>query len=497
MPSHSRRGDDADASADGDGSSSSATGSLLPPRSANTSSSNFAAAVPVPPPPASRDGSTSPVRRVGSRPTLSGFPRSASTGTFHPSYYRRTSSSQQLQNLPHIPHTHRHDESHPPHAMTRWGEDLVEGARLPRARGAGATLAESRSVVAALVARHDAEKAARVKKQTSDGGAEEEDDGQKGGNGGNGSGGGSGGGGSGDAKLDLNEDDPHLAVEDGPWYRQITLRSLVFGTLLGVLFAVITNKLNLTAGIIPSLGMAATLLGYFAMNGWSRLVRRCGFESAPFSQQENTMMQTFISACAGAAFSGGFGSYLIAMDRQSYENVGTGTPGNRPEDVFEPSLARTIPYMFCISFVGIFMLVQLRKRFIIDYDLPYPSGTAGKRERVFFFGVFSFFFFFDREREREKKIRRRQKKLTFPPPPSFHHTTPTPNRRRPHQLAPRPRRGGRGQRAGRRPGQVGRRLGLLVSLQVVFLVRRGPRVFWWIRPLSVLWARRARVEVEL
>jgi hypothetical protein len=371
MPSrsHSR---DAEASADG---AASGTGSLLPSRSANTSNSNFAAA---PAPLRPRDGSTSPSRLrggggggAGGGPP-SGFPRSASTGTFHPSSYRRTSSQLHL-------HTRCHDESHPPHA-TR-GEDLIEGARLPRARGAGAALAESRSVVAALVAKHDHDKAARVKKQTSDGGAEDDD-------------------GGGDTKLNLaGDDDGHLSVEDGPWHKQITLRSLVFGTLLGVLFAVITNKLNLTAGIIPSLGMAATLLGYFAMNGWARVVRACGFECAPFTQQENTMMQTFISACAGAAFSGGFGSYLIAMDRQSYENVGSGTPGNRPEDVFEPSLAKTIPYMFCISFVGIFMLVQLRKRFIIDYDLPYPSGTAGE------FRVLSFVPFSRREGEREKERR--------------------------------------------------------------------------------------------
>jgi len=248
---------DAELSADG---SVSGTGSLLPSRSANTSNSNFfasgsAAAPPSLPPPhptAPRDGSNSPTRRAGSSSrlsTLSGFPRSASTGTFHPSYYRRSASQQQL----HL-HSHRHDESHPPH-MTR-GEDLVEGARLPRARGAGATLSESRSVVAALVAQHDAEKkaaAARAaKKQTSDGGADDDGDDFKGG----------------DAKVvDLGDDDDHLATEDGPWHKQITLRSLVFGTLLGVLFAVITNKLNLTAGIIPSLGMAATLLGYFAMNG--------------------------------------------------------------------------------------------------------------------------------------------------------------------------------------------------------------------------------------
>ena len=39
-------------------------------------------------------------------------------------------------------------------------------------------------------------------------------------------------------------------------------------------------------------------------------------------------------------------------------------------------MARIIPYMFCIGLIGIFMLVILRKKFIIDYRLHFPSGTA-------------------------------------------------------------------------------------------------------------------------
>ena len=46
------------------------------------------------------------------------------------------------------------------------------------------------------------------------------------------------------------------------------------------------------------------------------------------------------------------------------------------QDVYEPTLKRIIPYMFCIGIVGIFMLVIMRKRFIIDYRLHFPSGTA-------------------------------------------------------------------------------------------------------------------------
>ena len=46
------------------------------------------------------------------------------------------------------------------------------------------------------------------------------------------------------------------------------------------------------------------------------------------------------------------------------------------QDVYEPVMQRIIPYMFCIGLVGIFMLVVLRKKFIIDYRLHFPSGTA-------------------------------------------------------------------------------------------------------------------------
>jgi uncharacterized oligopeptide transporter (OPT) family protein len=47
-----------------------------------------------------------------------------------------------------------------------------------------------------------------------------------------------------------------------------------------------------------------------------------------------------------------------------------------PQDVYEPELSRVVPYMFCIGLIGIFTLVLLRKRFIIDYRLQFPSGTA-------------------------------------------------------------------------------------------------------------------------
>ena len=121
--------------------------------------------------------------------------------------------------------------------------------------------------------------------------------------------------------------------------------------------------------------------------------------------QENTILQTLVGSISGTMFTGGFGSYLTAMDEQTYKNLG-GQKGNRPQvgclhcsamcqpgsscvsckcivlvvrlpqDVYDPTLWRVFAYLLCISLMGTFILLSFRKTFIIDLNLPYPSGTA-------------------------------------------------------------------------------------------------------------------------
>ncbi|CAL9085068.1 unnamed protein product [Musa hybrid cultivar] len=161
-----------------------------------------------------------------------------------------------------------------------------------------------------------------------------------------------------------------------PWREQITVRGLLVSTVLGALFCIITHKLNLTVGVIPSLNVAAGLLGFFFVKSWTELASRIGVSAKPFTRQENTVIQTCVVACYGLAFSGGFGSYMLSMDQRTYELIGADYPGNRAEDVKNPSLSWMIGFMFVVSFLGLFSLVALRKVMVIDYKLTYPSGTA-------------------------------------------------------------------------------------------------------------------------
>lgn len=58
---------------------------------------------------------------------------------------------------------------------------------------------------------------------------------------------------------------------------------------------------------------------------------------------------------------GGFGSYLLGLNRKTYEQAGVDTEGNNPNSVKEPGVGWMTGFLFVSSFVGILALVPLRK----------------------------------------------------------------------------------------------------------------------------------------
>lgn len=78
----------------------------------------------------------------------------------------------------------------------------------------------------------------------------------------------------------------------------------------------------------------------------------------------------------GHDFAGGFGSYLLGLNKKTYEQAGVDTVGNVPDSHKEPGIGWMTGFLFVSSFVGLLALVPLRKIMIIDYKLTYPSGTA-------------------------------------------------------------------------------------------------------------------------
>ncbi|XVF10144.1 hypothetical protein REPUB_Repub07fG0157300 [Reevesia pubescens] len=161
-----------------------------------------------------------------------------------------------------------------------------------------------------------------------------------------------------------------------PWMKQITVRGLVASLLIGIIYSVIVMKLNLTTGLVPNLNVSAALLAFVFVRSWTKLLQKAGFVSTPFTRQENTIIQTCAVACYSIAVGGGFGSYLLGLNRKTYEQAGVDSEGNNPGSIKEPGIGWMIGFLFVSSFVGLLALVPLRKIMIIDYKLAYPSGTA-------------------------------------------------------------------------------------------------------------------------
>ncbi|XVF01799.1 hypothetical protein REPUB_Repub04eG0120500 [Reevesia pubescens] len=171
----------------------------------------------------------------------------------------------------------------------------------------------------------------------------------------------------------VSVEDAFKTTEVPPWTKQITLRAMVTSLILSLVFNFIVCKLNLTTGVIPSLNVAAGLLGFALVKAWTTTLAKVGFLKQPFTRQENTVIQTCVVASSGIAFSSGTASYLLGM---SPLVASQGDTGNTPENVKKLSIGWMMAFLFAVSFLGLFSIVPLRKIMILKYKLTYPSGTA-------------------------------------------------------------------------------------------------------------------------
>lgn len=68
-------------------------------------------------------------------------------------------------------------------------------------------------------------------------------------------------------------------------------------------------------------------------------------------------------------FAGGFGSYLLGLNKRTYELAGIDTDGNTPGSYKEPGIVWMTGFLFIVSFVGLLVLVPLRKVCVCQFLL--------------------------------------------------------------------------------------------------------------------------------
>lgn len=107
-----------------------------------------------------------------------------------------------------------------------------------------------------------------------------------------------------DLAMEEEEALSESAMRIQPWTKQITLRGVIASTIIGCIYSVIQMKMNLTTGINPNLNVSAALLAYVFIQAWTKILKKLGFVSLPFTRQENTMIQTCSVACYSIALGG-------------------------------------------------------------------------------------------------------------------------------------------------------------------------------------------------
>lgn len=103
---------------------------------------------------------------------------------------------------------------------------------------------------------------------------------------------------------DLQKEEGENQKRVQPWRKQITLRGAIASIVIGSVYSIVQMKLNLTTGINPNLNVSAALLAFIFIRTWTKMAQKFGLVSLPFTQQENTMIQTCAVACYGIALGG-------------------------------------------------------------------------------------------------------------------------------------------------------------------------------------------------
>ncbi|WP_165219656.1 OPT family oligopeptide transporter [Aquisphaera insulae] len=144
-------------------------------------------------------------------------------------------------------------------------------------------------------------------------------------------------------------------VPAGAEITELSLKAVVLGSLLGVVFGASSLYLFLKVGMTVSASIPVAVLAITIFRGLSR-----AFGTRPTTILENNIVQTAGSAGESIAF--GVGAAMPALMLLGYELEWT----------------RVMLVSVLGGLLGILMMIPLRKAFIVNQHktLPYPEGTA-------------------------------------------------------------------------------------------------------------------------
>ena len=148
-------------------------------------------------------------------------------------------------------------------------------------------------------------------------------------------------------------------VYQGNQQRQLTVRALFTGCLLGGVMSISNLYVGLRIGWGLGVAITAAVLAFTVFKLWEKIT---GATDNRFTLLENNTMQTAASA-AGYMSSAGLVSAIPALTMVT-------------EGKFVLTLGQTIVWLTAISLLGIVAAIPIKHKLINQEKLPYPSGIA-------------------------------------------------------------------------------------------------------------------------
>eukprot|EP00891_Asterochloris_glomerata_P000998 jgi/Astpho2/998/fgenesh1_pg.00016_%23_158_t len=156
----------------------------------------------------------------------------------------------------------------------------------------------------------------------------------------------------------------HEAPEAGAGDRQLTLRAVVIGLVVGSILCFSNTYFGLQTGWVTMGSLQSAILGF----GVFRVLR--GWQAMQgYTIGENVITQTTAVATATMPLAAGFVGVIPALSIM--------TPAQNPPDgPLRLSWGQLILWALALAFLGVFMAVPLRVQTILKEKLRFPSGTA-------------------------------------------------------------------------------------------------------------------------
>src|SRR5260221_2130830 len=152
-------------------------------------------------------------------------------------------------------------------------------------------------------------------------------------------------------------------VYQGDRMKQLTVRSVIMGMMLGGIMACSNVYVSLKTGWSLGVAITSCILAYSIFAGLQKILPR--WFGGDNILQDNAM-QSFASA-AGTMTSAGLSNAIPALMMLN--------PGLLPTD-FGTRMMWLIPWVILISWMGVFIAVPTKRQVINVEQLPFPTGTA-------------------------------------------------------------------------------------------------------------------------